>query len=71
MNFNFWKKNYKLLLLGIILMATGFILMSGGGSEDPSVFSDAIFNTQRLTIAPLLILLGLTIEVFAILYKER
>ena len=71
MNFNFGKKNYKLLLLGIILMATGFILMSGGGSEDPSVFSDAIFNTQRLTIAPLLILLGLTIEVFAILYKER
>ena len=52
-------------------LATGFILMSGGGSEDPSVFSDAIFNTQRLTIAPLLILLGLTIEVFAILYKER
>ena len=71
MNFNFGKKNYKLLLSGIILMATGFILMSGGGSEDPSVFSDAIFNTQRLTIAPLLILLGLIIEVFAILYKER
>ena len=52
-------------------MAIGFVLMSGGGSEDPNVFSDAIFNTQRLTIAPILILTGLVIEIFAILHKPK
>ena len=45
--------------------------MSGGGSEDPNVFSNAIFNTQRLTIAPILILAGLVIEIFAILHKPK
>ena len=71
MNFNFGKRNYQLLIAGVIVMAIGFILMSGGGSEDPSVFSDAIFNTQRLTIAPILILTGLVIEIFAILHKPK
>ena len=71
MNFTFGKRNYQLLIAGGIVMTMGFILMSGGGSEDPNVFSDAIFNTQRLTIAPILILSGLVIEVFAILYKPK
>ena len=71
MNFTFGKRNYQLLIAGVIVMAIGFILMSGGGSEDPNVFSDAIFNTQRLTIAPILILTGLVIEIFAILYKPK
>ena len=71
MNFTFGKRNYQLLIAGVILMAIGFVLMSGGGSEDPNVFSDAIFNTQRLTIAPILILTGLVIEVFAILHKPK
>tara|TARA_B100000609_G_C17158763_1_gene404961 strand:+ start:483 stop:704 length:222 start_codon:yes stop_codon:yes gene_type:complete len=71
MNFTFGKKNYQLLIAGVIVMAIGFVLMSGGGSEDPNVFSDAIFNTQRLTIGPILILTGLVIEIFAILYKPK
>ena len=71
MNFTFGKRNYQLLIAGVIVMAIGFILMSGGGSEDPNVFSDAIFNTQRLTIAPILILTGLVIEIFAILHKPK
>ena len=71
MNFTFGKKNYQLLIAGVIVMAIGFVLMSGGGSEDPNVFSDAIFNTQRLTIAPILILTGLVIEIFAILHKPK
>ncbi len=71
MNFTFEKRNYQLLIAGVIVMAIGFVLMSGGGSEDPNVFSDAIFNTQRLTIAPILILTGLVIEVFAILHKPK
>ena len=71
MNFTFGKKNYQLLIVGVIVMAIGFVLMSGGGSDDPNVFSDAIFNTQRLTIAPILILTGLVIEIFAIFYKPK
>jgi len=71
MNFTFGKRNYQLLIAGVIVMAIGFVLMSGGGSEDPNVFSDAIFNTQRLTIAPILILTGLIIEIFAILHKPK
>ena len=71
MNFTFGKRNYQLLIAGVIVMAIGFVLMSGGGSEDPNVFSDAIFNTQRLTIAPILILTGLVIEIFAILHKSK
>ena len=71
MNFTFGKRNYQLLIAGVIVMAIGFVLMSGGGSEDPNVFSDAIFNTQRLTIAPVLILTGLVIEIFAILHKPK
>lgn len=71
MNFTFGKKNYQLLIAGVIVMAIGFVLMSGGGSDDPNVFSDAIFNTQRLTIAPILILTGLVIEIFAIFYKPK
>ena len=71
MNFTFGKKNYQLLIAGVIVMAIGFILMSGGGSDNPNVFSNAIFNKQRLTIAPILILTGLVIEVFAILYKPK
>jgi len=71
MNFTFGKTNYQLLIAGVIVMAIGFVLMSGGGSDDPNVFSDAIFNTQRLTIAPILILTGLVIEIFAIFYKPK
>ena len=71
MNFTFGKRNYQLLIAGVVVMAIGYILMSGGGSDDPNVFSDAIFNTQRLTIGPILILAGLVIEIFAILHKPK
>ncbi len=71
MNFTFGKRNYQLLITGVVLIAIGFILMSGGGSDDPNVFSDAIFNTQRLTVAPILILAGLVVEIFAILHKPK
>jgi hypothetical protein len=54
MDFAFSKKNYILLFVGLAFMASGLILMIGGGSDDPLVFSDEIFNTTRLTIAPIL-----------------
>ena len=71
MKFNFKKRNYQIMIVGLIIMTIGFILMSGGGSEDPNIFSDKIFNAQRLTLAPMLVLCGLIIEVFAILYHPK
>ena len=71
MDFAFTKKNYMLLFVGLAFIASGIILMIGGGSEDPNKFSDEIFNTQRLTIAPILLAVGFVIEIFAIMYKEK
>ncbi len=71
MKFNFGKRNYQLMILGVITIALGYLLMTGGKSEDPEVFSEAIFSFRRLTVAPVLILLGLIIEIFAILHKPK
>ncbi len=69
MKFPLGKENYILLVTGVVFIIVGFILMAGGGSDDPKVFSKDIFNFRRLTLAPILILLGYFIEVFAILKK--
>ena len=71
MEFIFNKKNYLLLISGLILILAGLALMVGGGSEDPSKFSDEIFNFQRLTLAPLLIISGFVLEIFAIMSKSE
>ena len=59
------------MLIGIAVLLLGFMLMVGGGSDDPNVFNPALFNTQRLTIAPLLLLTGFIIEIFAIMLKPK
>jgi hypothetical protein len=71
MDFEFKKKNYILLLTGLAFIASGLILMIGGGAEDPEKFSDEIFNFQRLTLAPILLAIGFIIEFFAIMHKEK
>lgn len=71
MQFAFEKENYKWMLIGLAVIVAGFILMIGGGSDDPNVFNPAIFNFQRLTLAPLLILAGYVIEIFAIMKRPR
>ena len=71
MDFAFTKKNYILLIVGLVFMASGLILMIGGGADDPMKFSDEIFNTTRLTIAPILLATGFVIEIFAIMYKGK
>ncbi len=68
-SFAFGKQNYKLLFIGLALILVGFLLMIGGGSDDPAVFSDKIFNFQRLTLAPILVLAGYVVEIFAIMKK--
>ena len=67
----FQKQNYMMLLAGIAFIVTGLLLMIGGGSPDPKVFSEEIFNTQRLTVAPLCILAGFTVILFAIMKKPK
>ena len=70
MDFVFKKKNYILLISGLVLILTGIFLMMGGESEDPNVFSEDIFNFQRLTLAPILIVSGFVLEIFAIMLKS-
>ncbi|MGM5469370.1 DUF3098 domain-containing protein [Flavobacteriaceae bacterium LMO-SS05] len=65
--FIFGKKNYKFMLIGLGCIALGFILMAGGGSDDPNVFNPDIFSWRRIRLAPTLVLLGFAIEVYAIL----
>lgn len=68
----FTKENYLWMLAGIVVMAIGFVLMSGGKSPDPKVFNDAdVYSTRRITIAPILIIGGLLIEIFAIMKKPK
>lgn len=71
MEFNFGKRNYQLMVLGIVLIATGYILMSGGKSEDPNVFSDSIFSFRRLTLSTIVLIIGFVIQVFAILHRPK
>ncbi len=71
LDFAFTKQNYNLLIVGILLICAGLLLMIGGGSDDPNVFNDDIFNAQRLTIAPILIAAGFIVEIFAIMYKGK
>ena len=65
--FIFSKKNYRLMLIGLGVIVLGFILMIGGGSEDPNVFNPDIFNFRRIRLAPTLVLIGFGIEIAAIL----
>ena len=69
--FAFGKENYRLLLIGLAVIVLGFILMIGGGSDDPNKFNFDLFNFQRLTLAPVLILAGFVIEIFAIMKKPK
>ncbi|MCL2246693.1 MAG: DUF3098 domain-containing protein [Lentimicrobiaceae bacterium] len=63
--------NYILIGVGVLFLALGFILLSGGGSDDPEVFSSDIFDTRRLVVAPILMLFGLIIEIVAIMYRAK
>lgn len=60
-------KGLKYLLVGLIVMISGYILMMGGGSEDPEVFNYAMFDFRRMVVAPLVIILGIVIEIVAIM----
>jgi hypothetical protein len=70
-DFAFNKTNYRIMFIGLGCIILGFILMIGGGSKDPNVFNPAIFDFQRLTLAPILIIGGYVIEIVAIMKKPK
>lgn len=69
--FLFGRKNYILMLVGIVFIAIGFMLMAGGGSEDPTIFNPEIYNFRRIRLAPTLVIIGLAIEIYAIIAKSK
>jgi len=69
--FTFGRRNYKFMFIGIAIIAIGFLLMSGGGSDDPNVFNEEIYNFRRIRLAPALIIIGFAVEVYAILTKPE
>jgi hypothetical protein len=68
----FDKGNYMWMLIGLAVLALGFFLMAGGKSADPKVFNkEEVYSTTRITIAPMLIIAGFIIEIFAIMKKSK
>ncbi len=65
----FDRSKYSFMIAGLGLAALGFVLMIGGGSKDPNHFSDSIFSFRRITLAPILVLAGFALQVYAILKK--
>lgn len=63
--------NYKILLIGIAVIAIGFIIMAGGGSKDPNVFNEAVFNFRRIRLAPTTVLIGFGITIYSIFKKSK
>lgn len=70
-DFAFGKKNYILVAAGTLMTIIGYFLVSGGGSEDPKVFSEELFNARRMYVAPIMILAGLGIVAWGILKKSE
>ena len=69
--FAFGRRNYKFMFIGIAIIAVGFLLMSGGGSDDPNVFNEEIYNFRRIRLAPALVIIGFAVEVYGILTKSE
>jgi uncharacterized Tic20 family protein len=71
LNFALSRENYRLLAIGFVIIVAGFLLMLGGKSEDPNVFSDKIFSFRRITLAPIVVLAGFIFEIWAIMKKPK
>ena len=69
--FLFEKRNYVIMIIGIIVIMIGFALMAGGGSDDPTVFNEDIYNFRRIRLAPTVVLIGLAIEIYAIMANPK
>ena len=69
--FAFTKENYRLLIIGFVIIVIGFLLMVGGKAESPDQFNPEVFSFRRITLAPLVVLLGFAFEIYAIMKKPR
>lgn len=65
------SENYKLMAIGFVIIIIGFILMAGGGSNDPNIFNPDIFSFRRITLAPIVLLFGFVFEIYAIMKKPK
>lgn len=65
------KKNYQLLIAGVLLIGLGYILMMGGESKDPNVFSEEIFSFRRITLAPIVIVWGFIVVMISIMWRDK
>lgn len=66
----FGRDNYKWVIIGMLFLLVGFLLMIGGGSNNPNEFNPDIFSTRRITFAPILVLIGFGIQIYAIMKKN-
>ena len=70
-DFLFNKKRYRLLIVSLLVIGIGFLLMSGGASDNPEIFSDEIYTFRRIRLAPLIVIIGFTICIFTILKRSK
>jgi len=70
-DFAIGKENYKLLIIGAVIIIIGFLLMIGGGSKDPNVFNPEIFSPRRIVLAPIVVMFGFAFEIWAIMKKPK
>ncbi|MDR0790888.1 MAG: DUF3098 domain-containing protein [Bacteroidales bacterium] len=70
-SFAFERINYIIMLIGIVLIIIGYVLLTGGGSDNPDVFNDDLFNFRRLVLSPIFIVAGFVVEIYAILKKTK
>lgn len=69
--FLFGKENYKILIIGLVVIAIGFLLMSGGANENPNVFNEEVYSFRRIRLAPTVVLIGFGITIFSILKTDK
>lgn len=69
--FLFGRMNYAIMLIGLAFIGLGFILMAGGGSDNPEIFNPEMYNFRRIRLAPTLVIIGLGIEIYAIMTKPK
>jgi len=69
--FAFGKENYKMMIIGVVIVAIGMLLMVGGASDDPSKMSEEIFDFRRLTLAPIVIIGGYVVVLLSIIKKSK
>ena len=70
-DFSFGRINYTLMLSGVGLILLGFMLMAGGKSDDPNVFNPEVFSFRRITLAPIVIMAGFILNIYAIVKKAK